>query len=46
MASVYPSRMLVQLSESEGLISAWQPIRAIHSKGVQADGVKTFAGLY
>ena len=39
-------RKLVQPSESEGPISARQPNRAIPLKGVQANGVRTFTGLY
>jgi hypothetical protein len=40
-----PLKSLVQLSESEGLILAWAPIR-IFRKVSRGDGVKTFAGLY
>jgi hypothetical protein len=41
-----PSILLVQMSESEGPISAWQPIRAIPFERRPSRGVRTFAGLY
>ena len=38
--------LLVQLSERQGLISDWPPIRGIFRKATRGDGVRTFAGPY
>jgi hypothetical protein len=37
---------LVQVSEIEGPISAWQPIPVTILSDILVDGVRTFAGLY